>query len=127
MHGKKSDIPVTQEIAGVVTRETKWGDMASSIDTFASDFDFAAGLKGLPDDACQCPHWGYLTKGRMLVRYTDGSEETINQGDAFYMRPGHVPYIEEECEWLLFSPADKMRQTREHIARNAQKQQRRAA
>lgn len=127
MRGTKNDIPLTQQNFGVQTREIQWGEMSSSIDTFPRGFDFSTALKGLPDDACQCPHWGHLIKGNMRVRYTDGTEEEIHQGDAFYMKPGHVPYIQEECEWILFSPADKMRQTREQIARNAENQKRRAA
>jgi hypothetical protein len=27
--------------------------------TFREDFDATPLLKGLPDDQCQCPHWGY--------------------------------------------------------------------
>src|SRR5207245_7421707 len=30
--------------------------------------DLAPLLKGLPDDRCQCPHWGFLFKGRIVVR-----------------------------------------------------------
>ena len=127
MRGKKNDLPVTQEANGVISRETRWGDMASSFDTMPKGLDMASMLKGLPDDACQCPHWGYLTKGRMRVRYTDGTEETVNEGDAFYMRPGHVPYIEEAVEWVMFSPPDKIKETRDAIARNAESRKERAA
>ncbi len=127
MRGKKSDMPVTSQNPGIQTHEVQWGEMASSIDTFSKGYDFASSLKGLPDDACQCPHWGYLTRGRMTVRYTDGSEETINQGDAFYMKPGHVPHIDDEMEWIIFSPADKLRITREHISRTSQGRGERAA
>jgi hypothetical protein len=28
-------------------------------------------LKGLPDDRCQCSHWGHLFKGKIVVRYAD--------------------------------------------------------
>jgi hypothetical protein len=33
--------------------------------TLRQDLDGRALLKGLPNDECQCPHWGYVTKGRM--------------------------------------------------------------
>src|SRR6266571_4083310 len=49
--------------------------------------DLAPLLKGLPDDLCQCPHWGYLVKGRMTVHYLD-HDEVIEAGDAFYLPPG---------------------------------------
>ena len=54
--------------------------------TIKQDSDLAPLLKGLPGDSCQCPHWGYLTAGRLTVRYAD-HEEVIEPGDAFYMPP----------------------------------------
>ncbi len=35
------------------------------------DWDLAPVLKGLPGDSCPCPHWGYVTAGRLSVRYGD--------------------------------------------------------
>ncbi len=58
--------------------------------TLRQDGDLAPMLKGLPGDSCQCPHWGYLFKGQMTVRYAD-HEDVIEPGDAFYMPPGHIP------------------------------------
>ena len=45
---------------------------------------------GLPDDSCQCPHWGYVLKGELTFRFAD-REEVFEAGDAFYLPPGHVP------------------------------------
>ena len=28
-------------------------------------------VKGLPDDRCQAPHWGYLFSGKIVVDYGD--------------------------------------------------------
>ncbi len=64
-------------------------------------------LKGLPGGNCPCPHWGYLVKGRMIVRYDD-HEEVIEAGDAFYMPPGHAPEAEAGTEIVQFSPAEKL-------------------
>src|SRR6266545_6298504 len=38
------------------------------------DMDLAPLLKGLPDDRCQCPHWGYVFKGRITWRFADHDE-----------------------------------------------------
>ena len=44
--------------------------------------DLTPMLAGLPDGRCQCPHWGYVVKGRQTWRFADreetapGSEET---------------------------------------------------
>ena len=58
--------------------------------TFREDVDATPLLKGLPDDRCQCPHWGYVLKGRITYRFAD-HEEVFEAGDAFYLPPGHVP------------------------------------
>jgi len=52
--------------------------------TFRQDIDATPLLKGLPDDRCQCPHWGYVLQGRMTYRFAD-HDETYRTGDAFYL------------------------------------------
>jgi hypothetical protein len=79
-------------------------------------------LRAGQDDCCQCPHWGYLFKGKILVRYAD-REETIVAGQAFYMPPGHAPEALEECELLQFSPSVQARETLDAICRNVQAMQ----
>ena len=64
-------------------------------------------LKGLPDDRCSCPHWGYVTKGKLTFHFAD-HEETFEAGDAFSISGGHVPSSEPGTEYLQFSPADDL-------------------
>jgi hypothetical protein len=78
--------------------------------TIRQSHDLAPMLECLPGGKCQCPHWGYLLKGRMVVRYDD-HEEVIEGGDAFYMPPGHAPAAEEGTEIVQFSPAEKLAET----------------
>ena len=86
--------------------------------TFREDLDHAALLKGLPDDRCQCPHWGYVLKGRMTFRFGD-REEVFEAGDAFYAPPGHIPvHTEPGTEVVQFSPAEELRVTDEVIMNN---------
>ena len=54
--------------------------------------DLRPATKGLPDDLCPCPHWGYMLKGRMRVTYAD-REEVLEAGDLFYMPAGHTPLV----------------------------------
>jgi len=70
----------------------------------------------LPDGRCQCPHWGYVFAGRMTFRYAD-RDEVYEAGDAYYTPPGHIPVIEEGCEFLMFSPEDELKATNEAIER----------
>ncbi|MBO0707740.1 MAG: cupin domain-containing protein, partial [Candidatus Dormibacteraeota bacterium] len=61
---------------------------------FREDVDGTPLLKGLPDDRCQCPHWGYVLKGRVTFRYAD-RDEVYEAGEAFYTPPGHIPVKHE--------------------------------
>jgi hypothetical protein len=76
-------------------------------------------LAGLPGGHCRCPHWGYLFRGRLIVRYDD-RDEVIEEGHAFYMPPGHVPDAVAGSEFVMFSPTDELRATEDAIARGMQ-------
>jgi glyoxylate utilization-related uncharacterized protein len=90
---------------------------------FRQDIDHGPLFKGLPDDQCQCPHWGYVIKGEMTFRFGD-REEVFEAGDAFYAPPGHVPvHNEPGTQYLQFSPADELEKTSEVIMRNMQAMQ----
>ena len=78
--------------------------------TFDADIDGTPLLKGMPDDNCSCPHWGYVLAGRITVTYPDRTED-VEPGDAFYMTPGHTPAAEAGTEFVMFSPADQMAAT----------------
>jgi len=95
-----------------------WGDLTIDFAAFPPH-NLAPLLKGLQDDRCQCPHWGYLFKGKILVRYAD-HEELIEAGQAFYMPAGHVPEALEECELLQFSPTGPRLEVVQAMGRNAQ-------
>jgi hypothetical protein len=64
-------------------------------------------LPGLPGDSCPCPHRGYVLKGRLTYRFAD-HDEVFDAGDAFYLRPGHVPVAEAGSELVRFSPAQEL-------------------
>ena len=78
--------------------------------TIRQDHDLAPMLSGLPGGNCPCPHWGYVFKGRLTIRYGD-HEETVEAGEAFYMPPGHAPAAEAGTEFVQFSPAEQMATT----------------
>ena len=89
-------------------------DRSSQLDGYTVNFvtitqshDLAPVLAALPTGKCTCPHWGYVTKGRVVVRYDD-HEEILEAGDAFYMAPGHAPEAEEGTELIQFSPTDQL-------------------
>jgi hypothetical protein len=103
-------------------------DHAEHLEDYTVDFvsirqthSLAELLKGLPGDACQCPHWGYLFNGRLTVTYTDRPDEVYEGGDAFYMAPGHVPAAEAGSDFVQFSPKDQLAATQALMAANAQR------
>lgn len=88
--------------------------------TFREEVDHAPLLKGLPDDMCDCPHWGYMLKGSWTVHYGD-HDETFEAGDAFYMKPGHVPVAHAGSELVMFSATDQAEKVSAVIMENMQK------
>ena len=76
--------------------------------------DLGPALKGLPGDACQCPHWGYMVKGRLLMR-TPAGDETYEAGEAFYWGPGHAPQALEDCEYVDISPTAELEEVLTHV------------
>lgn len=102
-------------------------DRGGDLDGYTADFvsirqshSLAPLLKGLPDDMCQCPHWGYVFTGKITVSYAD-REEVYGPGDAFYMPPGHAPAAEEGSEFIQFSPTEQLAETIAFITANAQR------
>jgi quercetin dioxygenase-like cupin family protein len=85
--------------------------------TFNATVDGVPLLKGLPNDQCACPHWGYVLKGEMSWTY-DGVEEICKEGDAFYAPPGHTPAAVAGTEIVLFSPAKELAETEAVMMKN---------
>jgi hypothetical protein len=75
-------------------------------------------FKGLPDDRCQCDHWGYLFKGSFRVTYRDAPEEIVRAGEAYHLRPGHFVQTIEPVEILELSPVDEHDRTMVTLAQN---------
>jgi hypothetical protein len=87
---------------------------------FHQDIDATPLLKGLPDDRCQCPHWGYVVKGAITMRFAD-RVEVYEAGDAFYSPPGHVPVKHAPgTELVQFSPSADLKKTEAVMAKNMQ-------
>ena len=77
-------------------------------------------FRGLPDDACQCPHWGYLFRGAFKLSYTDGHEEIVRSGQAYYAAPGHRFLALEDCETVEFSPTHELHEVQAVVGANVE-------
>ena len=68
---------------------------------------------------CPAPHWGYIIKGRVRIKYKDAPDEILQAGDVFYLPPGHVPIIEEDVVGFEVSPPAEMDMVLETFSGNA--------
>jgi mannose-6-phosphate isomerase-like protein (cupin superfamily) len=121
---------VSKESASQVEDNPMVEDRHEDIEGYTVDFvsirqdaDLAPMLKGLPDDRCQCPHWGYVFKGRLTLSFAD-HQEVYEAGDAFYTPPGHTPIAEAGSEFVQFSPSEELRTVQAAIMKNMQQMQR---
>jgi hypothetical protein len=95
------------------------GGYTVAFETYTADADMAELFKGLPDDRCQCEHWGYVIKGKVGFKTADG-EETYETGAAYYAPPGHTPVLYAGTEVVEFSPTKELQQTIEVVTKNMQ-------
>ena len=93
------------------------GGYTVGFETYTQDADVGDLFKGLPDDRCQCPHWGYVIKGKVTFKNADG-EETYETGDAYYAPPGHTPVLYAGTEVVEFSPTKELEETFEVVTKN---------
>jgi hypothetical protein len=95
------------------------GGYSVCFETHTADADLAQLFRGLPDDRCQVPRWGYVLKGMITFRFAD-DEETYVAGDAYYVPPGHIPVHYAGAEIVEFSPTDGLRETIGVVMENLQ-------
>ena len=98
-------------------RYSELGGYTVGFESFREDADAAPIFRGLPDDRCQCPHWGYVIAGRLTLRYAD-HDEVYEAGDAYVAPPGHLPLVVAGTEVVEFSPTMELARTMEVAARN---------
>lgn len=117
LHLDKASLPVKIDVPGAVARQvtsfgdaTGYGRMAGEYFSLGAGTDIAPLLRGLHDDACHAPHWGYMISGELVVSFVDGSESTCRGDEIFYWAPGHSVRVVADAEVILFSPEH------EHVA-----------
>ena len=105
-------------------RQVDAGEMRIAFESMPAHFPpDESPFKGLPDDRCQCPHWGYVISGAVTFKYAD-REEVCEAGDAFYTPPGHVPVKHAPgTEIVIWSPAAELLLTEEAMERNMKEMQ----
>jgi hypothetical protein len=118
MHTSKAELEpmVLGEYEG---RTVDAGDMRIAFESMPAQFPpDESPFKGLPDDRCQCDHWGYLFRGSFRVTYTDGPDEVVHAGEAYHLRPGHFVQTLEPAELIELSPVEEHDRTMATIMHN---------
>ncbi len=111
----RQEAPVAIEGPGVELRTREvGGGMTAAFVRLAAGADLRPALKGLPDDLCQCPHWGHLLSGRLRM-HTGTGAETYESGQSFYWAPGHAPEALEDSEYVDFSPSREFDEVINHV------------
>ena len=107
----KDHVDVQMEIPGAVIRQRMDFGNVRGFDTISSEcFTLSAGVdttplfQGLEGDLCQCPHWGFVLRGRLTTTDANGAHETVNADDLFYWPPGHNVKVDVDAEIVMFSP-----------------------
>jgi hypothetical protein len=106
-----------QDMGVMEGRYSELGGYTVGFETFREDADAAPVFRGLPDDRCQCPHWGYVIAGRLTLRYAD-HDEVYEAGDAYVAPPGHLPLVAAGTQVVEFSPTEELARTMEVAGRN---------
>jgi len=119
----KKDTPDALTLEGYEGRFGELADFTVGFETYTADADLAELFKGLPEDRCQCPHWGVVLRGKLMFTH-DGGETVVEAGEAYYVPPGHLPYLYAGTEVIEFSPTKELGETLEVVEKNMAASQR---
>ena len=118
----KDDVDVKMAIPGAVIRQrTDFGDATGLGKISGEYFSLSAGVdttplfQGLAGNLCQCPHWGFVVRGRLTTTDAAGVQETVNANDLFYWPPGHNVKVDADAEIVMFSPQHEHSHVIEHM------------
>jgi hypothetical protein len=118
----KEDVTIKMQIPGAVLRQQMdFGDATGLGKISGEYFSLSAGVdttplfKGLEEDMCQCPHWGFVLRGQLTTTDAGGRQETVNANDLFYWPPGHNVKVDADAEIVMFSPQHEHSHVIEHM------------
>src|SRR3954449_8309122 len=114
---RKDEAAVLVDVPVLEGRYVELDEYTVSFETFRDDADGTPLFRGLPDDRCQCPHWGVVVSGRLVLRFAD-REGSYGAGDAHYAAPRHIPIVTAGTEVVEFSPSVELQKTMAVLAAN---------
>jgi hypothetical protein len=111
MHASKDALPAETFGDGYEARLVEWGDYTAYFERIAAGADFSAWY-----ESCECPHWGYVVRGKVRFIYRDGHDEVVSAGEMYYIPPGHTFQVLDDAETAEFSPTAEYRQHMDKVA-----------
>jgi hypothetical protein len=114
---RKDEAPLIVDEPEVTGRYVELDDYTVSFETFHTETDPAPLFRGLPDDRCQCEHWGTVVSGKLEMRYADRTE-IYSAGDAYFASAGHLPWPHSGTEVVEFSPTAELHGTMQVVSAN---------
>ena len=130
MRVAKQDVDVKMEIPGAVVRQRTGFGEAGSMGTISGEyFSLASGVDttplfvGLDGGVCDCPHWGFVVRGKITTTSAKGETETVTKDDLFYWPPGHNVRVEEDADIVMFSPQREHTRVIDHMRRKVSEAQ----
>jgi hypothetical protein len=118
---RKDEAPLVIDEPEITGRYAELDDYTVSFEAFHTETDPARLFAGLPDDRCQCAHFGVVVSGKLEMRYRDHTE-IYSEGDAYYAPPGHVPWPHAGSEVVEFTLTDALRATMTVVGANMAQQ-----
>ena len=115
-----TEAPAYMDAPGATIRGADWGGLRCVHAALGAGTDLGPLLRGLPDDRCPVPHWGYVLQGSITVGYADGREDILRAGDLFYLPPGHTARTDEGVTFVEFSPERELAEVYDHVGRQMQ-------
>lgn len=112
-HSKLDDLPNGGDRWRAIGREgfktIQWGDMEVGLTSAHGHLDCsdAYQFRDPPGGVCPCPHYGYISEGRLRAKYPGSNrpDEVIGAGEACSIPSGHVLIYEEPSRILQLNPA----------------------
>jgi hypothetical protein len=98
-------LPVELEGPGTAIRRRDAGGLAMCLIRIQAGGRTEELFAGLPEDRCQCAHWGYIISGTMRVHDAQGAHD-YSAGETYHWAPGHNLEAVTDAEYLEISNAD---------------------
>ena len=115
------------KIPGATLRQrTNFGDAPGLGKISGEYFSLSAGIDttplfvGLEGDLCQCPHWGYVIKVKLITTDAEGVQETVKENDMFYWPAGYSVKVDAIAEIIIFSPQHEHTHVINHMIEKTQ-------